>query len=302
MVKADLALLAQYGVTTLRVFPNWRDFQPVQPLYGGGHHLREYRMMDDSLPKNPFYLDETMLDRFACLCRIAQKYHLRLIVGLITGWMSGRLFVPSALNEKNLFADPTALYFQHRFIKGFVQRMKLEPSIYAWDLGNECNCMDSAPSREAAYSWTEMVVNAIRACDSTRPIISGMHSLELSGTWNIQDQAELTDILTTHPYPFWVEHCQLTPLDSYRTLLHSTAQTRYYAFVGGKPCLVEELGCMEPMNLDEEKAADFLRANLWSNWANGSLGVLWWCAFDQTGLTAPPYDWNMCERELGMLD
>ena len=73
VVEADLALLAQYGVNTLRVFPNWRDFQPVQPLFGGGHHLREYRMMDDRLPANPYYLDETMLDRFAELCRIAQS-------------------------------------------------------------------------------------------------------------------------------------------------------------------------------------------------------------------------------------
>jgi hypothetical protein len=145
-----------------------------------------------------------------------------------------------------------------------------------------------------------MVVNAIRACDNSRPVISGMHSLELDGVWNIQDQAQTSDILTTHPYPFWVEHCQQTALDSYRTLLHATAQTRYYASVGQKPCLVEELGSMGPMNADDETAAGFLRVNLWSNWAHGAPGVLWWCAFDQSHLDAPPYDWNMCERELGM--
>ncbi len=301
-VERDLELLSAYGVNTLRVFPNWRDFQPVQPLYGGGHHLREFRMSDDRVPENPYFLDETMLERFVRLCRIAEKYGLRLIVGLLTGWMSGRLYVPAAVYEKNLFTDPTALYFEQRFLKGFVEWTKGEKSIYAWDLGNECNCMDCVPSREAAFSWTEMIVNAIRACDPTRPIVSGMHSLELAGSWNLPDQGELTDILTTHPYPFWVEHCQQTPLNSFRTLLHGTAQTRYYATVGGKPCLVEELGGMGPMNCEDGIAAGFLRANLWSNWANGAPGVLWWCAFDQTHLTAPPYDWNMCERELGMID
>lgn len=301
-VEKDLELLSSHGVNTLRVFPNWRDFQPVEPLFGGGHRLRQYRMTGDREPENPWYLEETMLERFAAFCRIAQKHGIKLIVGLITGWMSGRLYIPAALYEKNLFTDPTALHFQQLFVTGFVSRFKEEKSIYAWDLGNECNCMDSAPSREAACSWTSVISNAIRASDPIRPIVSGMHSLELEGTWNIVDQAERTDVLTTHPYPFWVEHCQLTPLTSFRTLLHATAQTRYYAAVGGKPCLVEELGSMGPMNLAEEKAADFLKANLWSNWAHGSPGVLWWCGFDQDHLTAPPYDWNMCERELGIAD
>lgn len=301
VVERDLQMLAENGVNTMRVFPNWRDFQPVEPLFTNNHVLREYRMTGDRLPENPWYLEEVMLDRFQRLCAIARKHNIRLIVGLITGWMSGRLFIPTMLNGKNVYTDPVAHYFEQLFIKGFVERMKGEESIWAWDLGNECNCMDRADSREVAYSWSNMIVNAIRSCDPSRPIVSGMHSLEISGVWNIQDQGQLTDILTTHPYPFWVEHAQLTPLTSFRTLMHATAQTRYYAAIGKKPCLVEELGSMGPMNLSEELAAGFLKTNLWSNWAHGSPGVLWWCAFDQTELTATPYDWNMFERELGMI-
>lgn len=45
-----------------------------------------------------------------------------------------------------------------------------------------------------------------------------------------------------------------------------------------------------------------MRVNLFSNWANGSPGLLWWCASDQTNLTDPPYSWCMIERELGLLD
>ena len=300
-VERDLALLAANGVNTMRVFPNWKDFQPVEPLFTNNHVLREYRMTGDRLPENPWYLEEVMLQRFETLCRIAQKHNIRLIVGLITGWMSGRLFIPTMLNGKNVYTDPVAHYFEQLFIKGFVDRMKIQPSIWAWDLGNECNCMDQADSWEVAYSWSSMIVNAIKACDQSRPIISGMHSLEISGVWNIQDQGQLTDILTTHPYPFWVEHAQLTPLTSFRTLMHATAQTQYYAAIGKKPCLVEELGSMGPMNLSEDLAPEFLKTNLWSNWAHGSPGVLWWCGFDQTELTSTPYDWNMFERELGMI-
>lgn len=225
-----------------------------------------------------------------------------LIVGLLTGWMSGRLYIPSALYEKNVYTDPVALYFEQLFVKGFVLRMKNEPAIYAWDLGNECNCMDEAKNRVEASNWTAAIVHAIRAYDPQRPIVSGMHSLELEGVWNIQDQGEWTDILTTHPYPFWVEHCQFDKLTDYRTLLHATAQTKYYASVSHKPCLVEEIGSMGPMIASDNRAAGFLKANLWSNWAHGSPGVLWWCANEQAHLDAAPYDWKMFERELGMLN
>lgn len=302
-VAADFERLRENGVRYLRVFPNWRDFQPVEPSYGQGHTLREYRCAPgDSIAENPYYLSTVMLERFHTLCRLAQANGLKLIVGLVTGWMSGRLYLPSALYGKNLYTDPTALYFQQLYIKGLVEELKSEESLCAWDLGNECNCMDVAETREQACCWTATIANAVKASDSGRPLVSGMHSLTLEGVWTIQDQAHLTDILTTHPYPYWVEHGQEAPISDFKILLHATAQTAYYATVGGKPCLVEEIGTMGPMICGEEIAAGFMRVNLWSNWANGAPGLMWWCANEQSHLSAPPYDWNMCERELGMLD
>ena len=103
VIRRDFACLREHGIHVLRVFPNWRDFQPVTAYLGGNHSVREYRMPDDALPENPFYLSEEMLDHFSDLCRLAKEYDLHLIVGLVTGWMSGRLFVPPALQEKHLF-------------------------------------------------------------------------------------------------------------------------------------------------------------------------------------------------------
>lgn len=300
-VRRDFAALKQSGVEVLRVFPNWRDFQPVAETFGACHNFREYRMADDSWPENPNFLDETMLQRFNTLCVLAQENGLRLIVGLITGWMSGRLFLPPALQNRNLFADPSALWLQQLFVRGFVNAVKHQPAVIAWDLGNECNCMEQASSREQACHWTATVVDAIKASDPGRPVISGMHSLEPEGAWTPADQGYLTDLLTTHPYPYWVEHCSLAPLDHFRTLLHATAQNEYYAGLGGKNSLVEEIGTMGPMICKDEIAAQFMRVNLWSSWVHGAAGLLWWCAFDQNNLTAAPYDWNMCERELGLL-
>ena len=35
-VRKDLETLSRYGMTVLRVFPLWPDFQPIRRLYGGG--------------------------------------------------------------------------------------------------------------------------------------------------------------------------------------------------------------------------------------------------------------------------
>jgi hypothetical protein len=52
-----------------------------------------------------------------------------------------------------------------------------------------------------------------------------MHSLKVEGgNWLISDQAECTDILTTHPYPYFVQHCAKDPMNSIRTLMHATCE------------------------------------------------------------------------------
>lgn len=300
-VDKDLALLKEYGITYLRVFPIWPHFQPLVPLYGPGW-VKEHLLEGNRKPTNPWYLDDVMMDRFGQFCDIAEKHGMKLIIGLITGWMSGRLYVPQAVFGRNHFTDPFSLSLQQRFIKGFVPAFKDRECIYAWDLGNECNVMSDPGSRTGAYNWASIISNAIRAQDPDHPIVSGMHGLTVEGPWAIEDQAETTDILTTHPYSAWVPHCNNDPITSFRTLNHGTAESYFYTAIGKKPCLVEEIGTLGVNVCTNKSAADFLRANMFSNWANGNAGVLWWCAHEQNKLTFPPYNWNMMERGLGMTD
>lgn len=297
-IDADLALLHSHGVSYIRAFPNWRDFQPIVPQIGVKGKIGDYVAKN----ANKYYLDLSMLEKFSTFLDICDRYEIKVIVGLVTGWMSGSLFVPPALYERNLINDPLAQYFEQLFIKGFVSEFKHRDAIYAWDLGNECNCMSPVSSRYEAASWTAMIANAIRAADSTRPIVSGMHGLAVDSGWTIQDQGEFTDILTTHPYPYWCEHTRTAETLSKRTTIHPTAQGKFYADLGKRPCLAEEIGTMGPMICSNERAASFLRINMFSLWASGSVGVMWWCASDQTMLETFPYTHEMVEQELGMFD
>ncbi|RTE09211.1 glycoside hydrolase 5 family protein [Paenibacillus whitsoniae] len=303
-VEIDLKRLSQAGIEVIRVFPLWPDFQPIENMYSGeGQHFG-YRFGEERLPDTEAGragMSVVMMERFQAFTEIAKKYDIKLIVGLITGWMSGRLFVPPALRGKAILTDPDAIRWQVRFVRYFVNHMKHNDTIIAWDLGNECNVMGKVASQEEAFVWTASVANAIKAADATRPLISGMHSLQAKGNWTMQDQGELTDILTTHPYPFWTPYMDFDPLTSMRPTIHATMESLLYAQIGEKPCFAEEMGTMGPMVCSEEVAAAFARTSMLSQWAHGLPGLLWWCANDQTKLNHAPYDWVACEGELGLI-
>jgi hypothetical protein len=305
IMEKDLAALSKAGMHALRVFPLWSDFQPLSLLRTACGGEREYRFGENPLPDTEAGragVSEEMIRRFETFLQLAEKYNLKLIIGLVTGWMSGRLFVPPAFEGKNVLTDPAVLRWQVRFIQFFVRRFINAKPIMAWDLGNECNCMGTA-THEQAWAWTFSITHAIRGIDGKRPVISGMHSLlpNPGATWSIQDQAELTDVLTTHPYPIFTPYCDHDPINSIRTILHGSAESRMYADVGHKPCFIEETGALGPMFAGDEGASGFLRAGLFSAWVHDCLGLFWWSAFEQNHLSLAPYDWCPMERELGLI-
>lgn len=304
-VKADLQQLAREGMQVLRVFPLWPDFQPLTLLRTGAGDPAEFRMGEAPLGNDEFGragVSAAAMQEFQQFADLSDEAGLKLIVGLVTGWMSGRLFVPQALEGRNVLTDPAALLWETRLVRCFVKHFKDHPAILAWDLGNECNCT-ARVTRPEAWAWTSALSNAIRVEDPKRAIVSGMHSLSpaRNAPWTMQDQGELTDLLTTHPYPIFTPHCDRDPLNTIRGLLHATAESRFYADIGGKPCLAEEVGTLGPFVCSEQVAADYIRTLLFSLWANDCHGLLWWCAYDQKHLENAPYDWHSYERELGLV-
>ncbi|MBK7709648.1 MAG: hypothetical protein IPJ37_00750 [Bacteroidales bacterium] len=113
------------------------------------------------------------------------KSIISLIVGLVTGWMSGQLYVPPALEGKNILTDPESLMWQQKLVTTFVSRFKNHSAIAGWDFGNECNVMENVENYAQAYLWSSVISGAIRSEDKTRPVVSGMHGLSVSdnGQW-----------------------------------------------------------------------------------------------------------------------
>ena len=225
-VDKDLEVLKKYGSEYLRVFPNWRDFQPIHPQIGWMGVTREYTMADGT-PTDEFGLDYTMIKRFRKFCDIAAKHGIKLIVSILTGWMSGKLFVPPALVGKNIINDSEALMWEIKFVRGFVKNLKDKKEIVYWDIGNECNNLAHCSSRYEAWLWTASIRNAILCEDNTRRIMSGMHLIGVSSgenCWTMADQGELTDMMCPHPYPSPSVGGDVDPINCLRTSLIPTVQ------------------------------------------------------------------------------
>lgn len=135
-----------------------------------------------------------------------------------------------------------------------------------------------------------------------------MHGLGLvsssgNNKWTIQDQAELCDILTIHPYPLFTPGCNLDGPTDIRTVLHASAESEMYCSLGKRSVLCEETGTLGNSFFSEEEAAKFLRLRLYTLLNQGNLGCLWWCHTDFTYSDIAPYNYEMMENDgLGIFD
>ncbi len=303
VVDKDFALLSKNGVDTVRIFPLWSDFQPIKNVFGLDTNFN-VRVGDAPITTSAG-LDNEMLARFGKVLELAEKYNLKVIVSLITGWMSGRLFMPEFLANEGLLTSPKALIWEMRFIREFIPNFKDRKCIIAWESGNECNCLEGWPFRpeinaEQAELWFASINNTIRSVDNTRPVYSGMHGLGINKTWDLRVNGEYVDMQTTHPYPLFTPYCAIESLTTMRSALHAPAESAFYADIAGNPCLVEEVGVLGPTVIGDDGAAEYLEQSLFTSYQYGATGYLWWCAFDQNEFDFSPYDGSAIEQNLGL--
>ncbi|MBR3933466.1 MAG: cellulase family glycosylhydrolase [Clostridia bacterium] len=304
-VKRDFDLLVKGNINVLRMFPLWSDFQPIEAYRNGGGNIRTVSrdaVKATETPEDVAGVDPVMVQRLETALNHAHKRGIRIILGILTGWMSGRVYVPKALDGLNLYTNPLALRWETRFVKYIVKKFKNHPAIVAWDLGNECNCFDNCPDKDTAYTWSALISNTIRSEDSTRPVVSGMHGIFPENIWNVMDQGELTDVLCTHPYPQFTPLCDTDPINKMKSANHAVAESLFYRGCGDKPCFAEEISVLGPMFGNNDSACANTDMALFGLWAHNCMGFMWWCACNQSALTDTPYDWTGLERELGLIN
>ena len=287
VVESDMAKLAEAKMEVVRVFPMWPDFQPIYRHHRGNNRPYELRWPDNAeIPMDEdghrSGVDPVMLERLVWFCDCAHRHGLKLGVGLVTGWMSGRIFAPPAFELCNLLRDPQVIRWQVRMVHRIVKTLRNHPAILFWGIGNECNCLDKVTRQEGAL-WASTIADAIRCEDPQRPILSGLHgltsqpidSLQADGFWSIQDMADIFDGLTTHPYPLFTSHCAVDGLTSMKSSFHATAESHFYGDLGHRPCIAEEVGTLAPTVACKESSAKYISSCLYNLWSHDCEGLLW---------------------------
>ena len=308
IVEQDLKTLAENGFTLLRVFPNWADFQPIHACFLSADKcdvVYDTRMFEseEPLPDTPCGragVDERMVEHFEEFCDIAERHGIKLIVSLLTGQMTFRTLIPPALANRDHFSDPYSLMWQGRYVECLVNRLKGKKAIAAWESGNESRILAKCPTSSTAEFWQRYIHQAIRQADPSRPVI-GVDGLCISREqpWPSSVNAKLSDYVTVHPYAFWDAQYN-DDFNSVRSLTYAAAINAALEQIGGRPSFIEEHGSRRQEQTSQGNLARYMRAMLWNSWAADAKAMLWWCAYDQTGLTIPPYDWRQPCVELGI--
>ena len=307
-IEKDFVTLKEYGMTTLRVFPTWSDFQPIVEVHANcslWDKSKDTRMTLDEKPRPDTEtgyagVDETMLGRFETFCDLAEKHGIKLVVAIMTGQMTFRNFIPPALENRNPYSDPYALAWEGRFIECFVNRMKGKKAIVAWESGNESRALGAAESKEQGEWWLRYIHSVIRVADPTRPVIS-VDGFEIAGgMWQVRENAHLSDYVPHHLYALW-RRDNPDRFDGIRNLYFAAAGVKGLEDISGKPSFLEEHGARRAEQVSRARLAKYMRPMLWNLWAVDGKAMLWWCAFDQTKFEFAPYNWPEPCLELGIM-
>ena len=301
-IENDMKLLKGAGITHLRIFPLWPVFQPLHALYSSGG-VYEYTFGEEPLPDTDAGragVSEEACRNFETFCNIAEKYDMKLMVGLITGQMSFRIYAPPAFEGKDLLSDPTVIKWQLKFVRYFVERFKNQKAIIGWDLGNETACMPGLNGKnpDTFYVWCSAIAYAIKSCDQDRPVVSGLdHAYVENAHLTFKDIADMCDVHTSHLYNIFSTNT--VPLNTMKSTLDLIFHCRIGEDLSGIPNFLQEFGSIGYMNCSKKAEVSYYRASLWATLAHNCHGVMWWCAFDQGHHEFAPYRWNNIGSDYG---
>lgn len=308
VIEKDMKVLSEHGVNCLRIFPLWPDFQPLSrnrlvndnaiPRYSYNMRVGDRPLALCKFPDSG--LDPKQVDNMNHFLTVAEEYGMKVIVSIITGWMSGRKLVPDPFIDRNLITDAEVVFYECNFIKDLIGEIKHHKNIIGWEPGNETNCLDYNHNEYQSEMWCKAIADTMRLADPTRPVYSGMHGTSTRGCFNLISQSRHFDVVTPHPYPCFTPYCLNEKLTEMRASLHAACEGSYYRSIAGKEFMIQEIGNMGPMFLNNDLVPNYFEKALLTSYQTGSTGFLWWCAFEQSHLDFAPYDLNAAETQLGL--
>lgn len=319
-VREEFAIIRDLGMTLVRVFLLWDDWQPAP----------------DTVDPEALANLETVLD-------IAAGLNLKLDITFFTGHMSGPNWAPGWMllpgeplpprvrqlvsggrvvdsGYRNPYTDPLTLAAAELLLRTVVKRYHDHPAVGFWNLGNEPDLFAWPPNPATGRAWTARMTRLIREIDPDHPVTCGLHvdSLLRDNHLRVPDVFAEVDFAVMHGYPMYIPWAR-DPLDVDFVPFLCALTTA----LSGKPTLMEEFGgCTnspgKPSEVwewtaygqprtqfmaAEQDLADYLAGVLPRLVAVGATGAMLWCFADYAPdlWDRPPCEESIHERFFGLV-
>ncbi len=243
-VQDEFDTIQQLGLTLVRIFLLWEDFQPT-----------------------PDRIDPVALENLQVVCDAAADRDLDLDITFFTGHMSGPSWTPGWMIRDDLpvpprvrqvvsggqavergyvnpFTDPTASVAAELQLRTVVKRFKDHPAIGMWNLGNEPDLFAWPPDPRQGREWVRRMRSVIGEIDPDHPVTCGLHAANLlqDNGLRVNDVFGEVDVAVMHGYPMYTPWAK-GPLDP-DFVPFVCALT---SALCGKPTMMEEFGgCTAP--------------------------------------------------------
>jgi endo-1,4-beta-mannosidase len=323
-VREEFALIKEIGMTVVRLFLLWDDFQP-DPTSVNSEAVNNLVKVADIAVENGLGLDVTFFTGHMSgpnwsprwllggdLPPAAHKHWLRDVVseGKITNQ-----------GYRNMFHDEQALKAERLLLQTVVGALKDHPAVWMWNLGNEPDLFAWPDTSDQGAAWVKEMVTLIKSIDPKRPVTIGLHGdgIHRDNGLRVDKVYANTDIAVMHSYPMYSDWAR-KPLDP-DYVPFTCALT---AALGGKPVLMEEFGgCTalpgeasymmkwtetsgrerEQFMASEEDFAEFLSLTIPKLQHSGATGAMLWCYADYIPelWNVPPCQNAVHERFFGLV-
>ena len=323
-VREEFALIKEIGMTVVRLFLLWDDFQP-----------------------DPNSVNTEAVNNLVKVADIAHESGLGLDVTFFTGHMSGPNWSPRWLlggdlppaahshwlrdvvsegkltdkGYRNMFHDEQAIKAERLLLQTVVGALKDHPAVWMWNLGNEPDLFAWPDTSDQGAAWVKEMVTLIKSIDPKRPVTIGLHGdgIHRDNGLRVDKVYAQTDVAVMHSYPMYSDWAR-KPLDP-DYVPFTCALT---AALGGKPVLMEEFGgCTalpgeasymmkwtetngrdrEQFMASEEDFAEFLSLTILKLQHSGATGAMLWCYADYIPelWNVPPCQNAVHERFFGLV-
>lgn len=314
-IDEDMSLISGLGLSCVRIFLLWEDFQPK--------------------PKN---VPTVMLDRLAELLEIADDRNLAVVVTLFTGHIFGLNCLPPWMllasteqgqyqvfsmdklrfnKMRNPYAEPEIIEGQIYFLRELTSAVSGHPALYSWDLGNEPSLWSVPPDSFSAELWLQAMTETLKEEDDTLPLTLSLHVNDLTRSSGLTPKlaAKYLDYLAISVKPHRIPWAKDPFSPAIPSFLGSVAR-----WLGKSSVMIEEFGlATEPfvpvaggrdpgsedahLLVSEEDAALYAENALFHLRRFDLMGAFWksYGDYHPSIWKWPPLAWSKTERFSGIV-